>query len=113
MFIEFSGKSNPSDVLTWEDLLSVLLNLKEFFTSTSEKSKKYSSFSKYYDDTYKHIRKEVNPNETYKMPLTYGQDYGFYKFKERDLNDVKFPRKNCDETKYADIMVRTGKHIMK
>ena len=87
--------------------------MREFYKSKSENSTKYTSFGKFYDDSFKHLRKEANPADTYKMPVTYGQNYGFYKFHERDINDVRFPRKNCEETKYADYMVRTGKNAMK
>jgi hypothetical protein len=62
---------------------------------------------------FKHRRNEVSPNETFKMPVTFGQNYGFNKFLERDLNYDRYPKKNCEETKYAESIVRTGKQYMK
>lgn len=80
---------------------------------TSVDSKKYTSFKKYYDDTYKHKRKEVGPSEVFKSPVTYGQNYGFFKFQDRDLNHIKYPKKKCEETKYAESIIMTGKQFMK
>jgi hypothetical protein len=99
--------------MTWEDLLEVLNQIKESLNSTSEKSKKYTSFKSYHEDICKHKRKDVSPNETFKMPVTYSQSYGFYKFKEQNLNDIKFPRRKCEETKFAENMILTGKSLMK
>ena len=57
--------------------------------------------------------KSENPNETFKMPVTYGQDYGFNKFLERDLNEVRYPKIKCEETKYSESIIMTGQQFMK
>jgi hypothetical protein len=80
---------------------------------TADQSRKYTSFKKYYYDTYKHIRKEANPNDVYKTPVTYGQTYGFKISSERNLNDVRYPIIKCEETKYGEVVAKIGKHIMK
>jgi hypothetical protein len=90
-----------------------LNNLKDNLNNTSIKSKKYTSHKSYYDDIYKHKRKEVSPNETFKVPVTYSQSYGFYKFNERNLNEIKYPKKKCEETKYAESMILTGNSLLK
>lgn len=82
-------------------------------TASAETTKKYSSFKQYYDDTYKHKRKNVAPNETFKSPVIYSQSYGFYNFKEKDLNYIKFPKRKCEETKYQESIIMSGKEFMK
>ena len=39
--------------------------------------------------------------------------YGFYKFNQHNLNDVKYPKVKCPETKYAESIIMTGKQFMK
>ena len=99
--------------MTWEEVVDILNSLKENQNNTSIKSKKYVSNKSYYDDIYKHKRKEVSPNETFKVPVTYSQSYGFYKFNERNLNEIKYPKKKCEETKYAESMILTGNSLLK
>lgn len=113
VFKKHSNLSEEKDYLTLEEILTILNEIRSESNHTAEKSIKYSSFNKYYADTYKHIRKETSPNEIFKSPVTYSQTYGFQKFTERDLNDVKHPIIKCDETKYAEVIAMTGKHIMK
>jgi hypothetical protein len=96
-----------------EEILQILSLIREKADLSATNSKIYSSYGKYCDDTYKHRRKEPNPNEVFKSPVTYTQNYGFYKFTDRDLNDVRYPKKLSDETKYADSILKTGKHLMK
>lgn len=91
----------------------ILYNIREVLNETVDKSKEYTSYGKYYNDMYKHKRKDVNPNESFKIPVTYGQNYGFYNFIERNLNDVRYPKKKSEETKYAESIIMTGKHLMK
>jgi hypothetical protein len=77
------------------------------------KSKAYKSFQKYYDDSYKHKRKEAEPTEVFKAPITYNHNIGFHKFEEgRKLNDVHRPIVKCDETKFSECMIKTGKQFL-
>jgi hypothetical protein len=62
---------------------------------------------------YKHKRKQVNPNDTFKLPVTFSQSYGFHKFNERDLNELKYPKKKCDETKYAESIIMSRQTFTK
>lgn len=120
--------------MTWEEVLQVINTIRgnlifekfklncvfiflflniENHNGKSEKSIIYKSFQKYYDDTYKHKRKEAEPNEVFKAPVTYNHNIGFYKFEEgRDLNDVQRPIKKCNETKFAEFMIKTGKQFL-
>lgn len=108
IFKKFSGKQSEEDCLTWPEITEILNAIRNNLNEIASKSTKYQSFQKYYDDTYKHIRKDVNPNTIYKSPNTYGQNYGFYHFETHDLNNIHFPKRQCDETKYADCLVRSN-----
>lgn len=112
-FTKYSNISQDKEYLTLEEVLNVINQIRDDFNKTAEQSKKYTSFNDYYYETFKHIRKETSPDKVYKTPITYGQNYGFQKFTDKDLNDVKFPIRKCEETKYGEIMARIGKHIMK
>lgn len=79
----------------------------------NQKSRNYTSFKQYYDDTYKHRRKEIAPNQIFKSPITYNQNYGFYNFQVKELNELKYPKRKCEETKYAEAIIMTGKEFMK
>lgn len=107
MFKLFSGKKDEEE-LTWEEIKSILNEIRKNLNEVASKSTKYKSFKHYYDDTYKHIRKETNPNTVFKSPSTYGQTYGFYHFGAHDLNNTHFPKRKCAETKYAEFVVASG-----
>lgn len=53
---------------------------------------------------YKHVREDYNPRDTYKTPLTYGQQYGFgeYDHSLPTATRKTFCRTKCEESKYAD-----------
>jgi len=62
---------------------------------------------------YKHKRKNAEPKEIFKTPITYGQNYGFKNFEEgRNLNDVHRPIIKCPETKFSEFMIKTGKNFL-
>lgn len=117
---QFINKSDDEELL-WDELLSSLNKVRgmlyylilEFLNNKAKTSVKFKSYQHYYDERYKHIRKDVQPNETFKQPVSSGQVYGFYKFYERNLNNVSYPKNKCEETKYADAIVKSGKEFMK
>lgn len=98
--------------LTWSGVIYNLINI-EKNNSSAQKSKSFKSFQKYYLDTYKHKRKEVEPTEIYKAPITYNHNIGFHNFDEgRNLNDVHKPIRKCEETRFSEFMIRTGKQFL-
>jgi hypothetical protein len=107
--INTSGKSNPQDEFKWEEMASLLNLIKENMKNKSMKSVKYTSYQHYHDDIFKHKRKESNPDVSYKNPVTYSQNYGFYKFSGRNINKCDFPKRKCEETKYAENLLLTGR----
>ena len=62
---------------------------------------------------YKHKRKNATPNEIFKSPITYGQEYGSKNFEEgRNLNNIHRPIRKCPETKFSEFMIKTGKNFL-
>lgn len=62
---------------------------------------------------YKHKRKDSEHTKVFKNPITYGQNYGFKKFEEgRNLNDIHRPIRKCEETKFSEFMIKTGKNFL-
>jgi hypothetical protein len=104
---------NDNDVLSWDETHLALQSVKSYLNDQAKKSTRYISHEKYYYETYKHIRKDVSPNTTFKLPVSSNQLYGFHNFKERNLNGVRYPKVKCDETKFAEAIVLTGKQFMK
>lgn len=89
------------------------MKILENHSKCASESKAYKSFQNYYEDTYKHKRKDVDPTEVYKAPITYNHNIGFHKFEEgRNLNDVHRPIRKCDETKFSEFMIKTGKQFL-
>ena len=105
VFEKFCGKTKGEDALTWEEIHTALNEIRDALNEQAKKSVTYTSFQKYYDDTYKHIRKEVEPNDVFKSPSTSGQNFGFYKFQLHNLNNIHHPKVKCDETKYAESLI--------
>jgi len=106
------GKSDEEN-LSWEEFYNGLVAIREHLNVQAKVSKKFDSYKTYYNERYKHIRNEHKPNDTFKLPVSSGQYYGFYNFKERNLNNERYPKINCEETKYAEAIVMTGKNFMK
>ena len=99
--------------VNWEEFHTALQFVRVLQEQSSTLSTKFNSYQKYYDERYKHIRNDHKPSDTFKLPVSSGQAYGFFNFKERNLNNVRYPKKKCEETKYAEAIVLSGKQFMK
>lgn len=65
-------------------------------------------------DRYKHTRMRADPQEKYKIPMTFNQSVGFYNSDKlsRDIaKQPQYPNRKCAETKYAEEMIKTGIHF--
>ena len=63
------------------------------------------------EDRFKHRRLNGEVTDKYKLPMTSNQKNGFYLKDEQQQEIAKmtrYPVRKCQETKYADEMVRTG-----
>ena len=105
VFEKFCGKTKGEDALTWEEIRTALNAIRDALNEQAKKSVTYTSFQKYYDDMYKHMRNDVEPNDVFKSPSTSGQNFGFYKFQLHNLNNIHHPKVKGDETKYAGSLI--------
>jgi hypothetical protein len=119
VFVLFSNKQD-TDSITFEEAQETLARIRgklaiyvDYIGENGKKSTYYTSYQKYYDDTFKHKRKPANPSETFKLPVSTGHNWGFNKFLERDLNYQKYPKVKCDETKYAESIIMSRQTFTK
>ena len=105
-FIINSGKSNPNDSLSFEELISTLNIVRNKLNETSKLAKQYDSFEVMQYDMEKHKARKVSPNVFFKRPAHAGMNYGFYNFGDIELNTVHYPKCKCDETKYQEAMIK-------
>ena len=106
-FVKTSGKTLDSP-LSWEELLDTLNRVRDQLNETAKGSCNYASYGVYTFDRDKHKTAGGDPNIVFKSPVTKGMTYGFYQFKNQNLNDVHKPIVKCPETKYAESQVRQG-----
>lgn len=109
IFYHFSGKQ-LEDELSFDELMNILNQIRDFLNKRAEKAKNYTSFEKYYFDHYHHRTAASDPNTVFRSPPTKGKNYGFYEFDNFDnknVNNVFRPLKKCPETKYAEELIKS------
>ena len=102
---------NQDGKITFDEFKTVLTQLKELCQKDTKKATEYTSHLKMKEDRFKHKRIEYDVDQKFKTPLTFGQTSGFYLKDEqqREISKcVNHGIKQCNETKYAAEMVRTG-----
>ena len=107
----FFSKKNLEDELSFEELINILNNIRNYLNERATKAKNYKSFEKYYFDHYHHRTASSDPNVAFRSPATKGMNYGFYEF-DNNINDVKVnniykPLRKCPETKYAEELIKS------
>lgn len=102
---------NDDGKVSWEEFKVSMERIKEKQDAKAEKAKEYSSFQKLKDDRFKHKRMNDELQTKYKAPLTMNQSVGFM---HQDENQKKiamqdtYPNITCDETRFAEAMIKTG-----
>ncbi len=71
------------------------------------KSAHYHSYSMLRDHKKREVRPEAAPQEIYSKPLTLLGEVG-WRATERPVGFVRFPRKACEETKFAGELFKAG-----
>eukprot|EP00826_Nyctotherus_ovalis_P052781 TRINITY_DN675_c0_g1_i5.p2 TRINITY_DN675_c0_g1~~TRINITY_DN675_c0_g1_i5.p2 ORF type:complete len:117 (+),score=38.43 TRINITY_DN675_c0_g1_i5:420-770(+) len=104
--------TNKDAKISWDEFVQALERIKEYVDETAKKSAMYKSHEQYFYDRMQHKRIGVPPEVTCKFPMTSGQQYGF-KVAQENSKDfyhhaTNYPKNRCDETKYAEVMLKTG-----
>ena len=105
-FILNSGKNNPNENLSFEELINILHICRNKLDETAKLAKQYNSFEVMSYDMEKHKSRKVSPNVFFKSPAHAGMNYGFYNFGDSNLNNIHHPKCKCDETKYQEAIIR-------
>lgn len=108
LFYEHAKKESLESELSFEELVSILKEIRDNLNEKAKKSVNYSSYGAYTFDCYHHRSAASRPNTVFKSPATKGMSYGFYDFKNINLNNVHRPIRKCPETLYAESQVRLG-----
>jgi len=102
---------NKDGKISWDEFKFVLEKIQLEINSKAGNAREYKSYEKMRGDRFKHIRVKQELQDKYKVPMTSSQGYGFM-HKDENLQEitkmVSFPIHMCDETKYADEMIKTG-----
>ena len=103
--------ANCDGKVSLEEFKSALTRMRECLTKKNNVGCEYTSHVKYEEDRFKHTRMRKELEDKYKVPLTFNQSIGFKVTDPRNHDLVKMERHPivlCDETKYADNMIKTG-----
>ena len=102
---------NQDGKVTIDEFKSALVRMREKLNSRAEKGREHTSNLQMREDRFKHRRLQGEVTDKYKLPMTSNQKNGFYLKDEQQQEIAKmtrYPVRKCQETKYADEMVRTG-----
>ena len=111
MFVEHIETNCDGGKVSLDQFKTCLTQLREQLKGKDNAAKEYSSYNKMSDDRFKHIRMGRNLEQKYKVPLTFNQSIGFQLDDPQKMELVKMDRHPivlCQETKYADEMIKTG-----
>lgn len=110
MFMDEFDLNNDGRV-TMEEFKSALTRMRQKMDEKAQQGREYGSNLQMREDRFKHKRMNGDVTGKYKLPMTSAQRNGFYNNDEQQQDIAKmttYPVRKCQETKYADEMVRTG-----
>ena len=110
MFMEEFDLNNDGKV-TLEEFKAALTRMRQKTNEKAAAGREYTSNLQMREDRFKHKRMNVDVTDKVKLPMTSAQKTGFYTKDEQQKEIAKmtsYPVRKCQETKYADEMVRTG-----
>lgn len=106
---------NKDGKISWEEFTQAVDAMLEYLNEKAKNATEVRSFEEWTFLRRKHIRSKLHPVEKYRKPLTYGQGYGFFNDSTvRTLPTATrtfYARKKCEETKYADALIKTNYHF--
>ena len=103
--------TNHDGKVSLEEFKTALTRMRAGLKNQDKVACEYESYNKYTADRFKHTRMERKPEEKFKVPVTFNMSIGFKVEDERSKDLIKMERHPivlCDETKYADTMIKTG-----
>lgn len=92
--------------LQWSEFAAGIDHIRETLQQVSKNATEYSSVQDLKDDMVKHRRQMKDPMDKFKAPMTEAQSVGWH---EEEVFNERFPKSSCEETKFADAMVRSRK----
>ena len=105
---------NQDGKVSWEEFRASMSRIKEKMDMKAEKAKEYSSWTKWNEDRVKHKRPDVELMDKFKHPMTASQTVGFmHKDENQKMISMQdtFPNHQCDETRFAEAMIKTGFNV--
>ena len=103
--------ANSDGKVSFEEFSACLSRMRAQLGLKDKAGCEYQSFNKMDADRFKHIRNNREIEEKYKVPVTFNQSIGFKVMDPRNKDIVatdRHPITLCEETKYADEMIKTG-----
>ena len=85
--------------------LAAVQQVRDVASALEKNAKTYASFQELNDDRRKHRRGKCGPMEIFKAPQTANQQFGWHL---ENVTLVRYPKKACAETKFADVLVKSG-----
>ena len=95
--------SNKDGKISWDEFKEGLKTIKKELEERNKAATHYKSHKQYLDDRFKHKRVPDDPNQVFKEPVTFNYSTGFHK-QEEFMKGEKYPRKQCNETRYSEEM---------
>eukprot|EP00743_Colponemidia_sp_Colp-15_P002865 GILK01003103.1.p1 GENE.GILK01003103.1~~GILK01003103.1.p1 ORF type:complete len:180 (+),score=17.39 GILK01003103.1:54-593(+) len=106
--LELLEHKADDEVITCAEFVDCIHAVGDALEDRSKAAKEFTSWNDFRNTLYRHRRLIHAPSERFKFPITAGQEYGWYSQKQPG---VRFPRKSCEETRYADCMVKSGAYL--
>ena len=110
MFMEEFDLNNDGRV-TLDEFKQALTRMRTKMNEKASAGREYTSAQQMRDDRFKHKRMQGEVQNKFKLPMTANQRTGFFVNDQQQRQIAEGPRhpvRKCQETKYADEMVRTG-----
>merc|ERR1712113_834754 len=91
--------------ISWDELVEGMGEIRTMLGGVADNAAEHTSNLELRGDRFKHVRYKKDPMDKYKAPMTESQKLGWH---EEEVYNERFPKNSCNETRYADAMVRAG-----
>lgn len=101
--------TNGDGKISWEEFLEAARVLKEAKAREEKGKREFQSNGELRESMRRHTRRGAGPMETLRRPVTSGQEIGFHDGSKIEVK--RFPKKSCEETKFAAAMFAEGAFV--